>query len=128
MIDIEPLIQAIRARIMDRVPVLAGKVFDRATEGDGPLYAAFGPFYGLPASVECVDAEDWTIQIDIYKTDASKAEVGKIAGQVKAALDGWADTDALTMHPLHVSLVRVMDDPDGVSVHGVVQVEAMVEG
>ena len=42
------------------------------------------------------------------------------------ALDGWA-SDILAMHPLRVSLVRIMDDPAPEVVHGVVQVEAMVE-
>lgn len=128
MIDIEPLVQAIRARIMDQVPVLADKVFDKATEGDGPLYATFGALYGIADDVECIKAESWTIQIDIYQTDSSKAVVGRIAGQVKSALHDWSDTDSLTMHPLRVTLVRIMDDPDGVTVHGVVQVEAMIEG
>ena len=76
--------QIVRARIMAQVPALAGKVFDRATEGLAYPYATLGPSY-------------------------------------------WSDTSVLTMHPLSVSLVRIMDDPDGVSVHGVVQVEAMVE-
>lgn len=127
MIDIEPLIQAIRARLIVEVPALGGRVFDRATEGDETPYAAFDTFYAVAADAECIEAEDWTIQIGIYHSMTSKAEVGKIVGQVKAALHGWADTDALTMHPMRVTLVRVMDDPDGVSVHGVVQIEALVE-
>ena len=31
------------------------------------------------------------------------------------------------MHPLQVTLARIMDDPSG-ALHGVVQIEAMVEG
>lgn len=127
MIDIEPLIQAIRARLIVEVPALGGRVFDRATEGDETPYAAFDTFYAVAADAECIEAEDWTIQIGIYHSMTSKAEVGKIVGQVKAALHGWADTDALTMHPLEIDTVRVTDDPDGVSVHGIVIVRAMVE-
>ena len=47
--------------------------------------------------------------------------------RVYDALHGWQDTAALTMHPLRVSLVRVMDDPQARTVHGVVQVEVSLE-
>ena len=120
--------QIVRARIMAQVPALAGKVFDRATEGLAYPYATLGPSYWSDTSVQCIEAREITLQIDIWHSQSNKGVLEDLTDDVAAALSGWADTSVLTMHPLSVSLVRIMDDPDGVSVHGVVQVEAMVEG
>ena len=57
---------------------------------------------------------------------ASKGALEDIVDEVSAALDGWADPEALTMHPLRIALVRIMDDPSG-GLHGVIQAEALVE-
>ena len=45
---------------------------------------------------------------------------------IAAAIQGWSDTAALTMHPANVTLVRVMDDPTG-NVHGIIQMEVLIE-
>lgn len=120
--------QIIRARIMAQVPALAGKVFDRATEGLAYPYATLGPSYWSDTSVQCIEAREITLQIDIWHSQSNKGVLEDLTDDVAAALNGWSDEVALTMHPMRVSLVRVMDDPDGKSLHGVVQVEAMVEG
>ena len=120
--------QIVRARIMAQVPSLTGKVFDRATETTAYPYATLGPSYWSDTSVQCIEAREITLQIDIWHSQSNKGVLEDLTDDVADALSGWADTSALTMHPLSVSLVRIMDDPDGVSVHGVVQVEAMVEG
>lgn len=120
--------QIVRARIMAQVPALAGKVFDRATEGLAYPYATLGPSYWSDTSVQCIEAREVTLQIDIWHSQSNKGVLEDLTDDVAAALNGWADTSVLTMHPLSVTMVRVMDDPDGKSLHGVVQVEAMVEG
>ena len=119
--------QIVRARIMAQVPALAGKVFDRATEGLAYPYATLGPSYWSDSSVQCIEAREITLQIDIWHSQSNKGVLEDLTDDVAAALNGWADTSVLTMHPLSVTMVRVMDDPDGKSLHGVVQVEAMVE-
>lgn len=118
--------QIVRERIIDQVLGLTG-VYDRATESAVYPYATLGASYWTDDSVECIEAREITLQIDLWHSASNKGVCEDLTDDVAAALKGWADTDALTMHPLRVSLVRVMDDPDGQSVHGVVQVEAMVE-
>lgn len=118
--------QIVRARILDQVPGLTG-VYDRATESAVFPYATLGASYWTDDSVECIEAREVTLQIDVWHSQSSKGAAEDLTDDVATALHGWADTDALTMHPLRVTLVRVMDDPDGVSVHGVVQVEADIE-
>lgn len=112
-------------RIIEQVPALAGRVFDRATETTAYPFATLGPSYWTDDSAECIRARVQTVQVDIWGS-AAKGPVEDVTDDVAAALDGWA-ADTLAMHPLRVSLVRVMDDPAPGVVHGVVQVEAMVE-
>ena len=123
--------RALRRIIMDRivaeVPALGGRVYDRASETVPVPYATLGPSYWSDASVECIAGRTQTVQVDIWHSAVAKGVLEDLVDDVTAALDGWADTAALTMHPLRTVLVRIMDDPAG-GLHGVVQVEAMVEG
>lgn len=123
--------RALRRIIMDRlieqVPEVAGRVYDRAIEATLMPYITLGASFWTDDSAECIQARSQTVQIDIWH-DSNKGVVEDLADDVTAALDGWADQGALTMHPLRVTLVRVMDDPDPGIVHGVVQIEAEVEG
>ncbi|QEU08767.1 DUF3168 domain-containing protein [Paracoccus yeei] len=120
--------QIVSDRIIDQVPELGGRLYDRPTKTAVHPYATLGPSYWSDSSVQCIEAREITLQIDIWHSQSNKGVLEDLTDDVAAALNGWADTSVLTMHPLSVSLVRIMDDPDGVSVHGVVQVEAMVEG
>lgn len=113
-------------RIIAQVPDLAGRVYDRAAEDTRFPYATLGPSYWTPDDAECIKARSQTVQVDIWHGAASKGALEDIVDDVSAALDGFADTDALTMLPLGVTLARVMDDPSG-ALHGVVQVEAGLE-
>ncbi|WP_313349791.1 DUF3168 domain-containing protein [Paracoccus sp. (in: a-proteobacteria)] len=116
-------------RLSAEVAAVNGRVYDRATETDEFPYITLGPSYWADESAECIEARNMTVQIDVFcesGAGAGKGNAEDVVDDVAAALKGWADTDALTMHPLRVTLVRVMDDPSG-CVHGVVQVEAMVE-
>lgn len=118
--------QVVRSRILSQVPALTG-VFDKATEGSAFPYASLGPSYWTSDDAECIEAREVTLQIDVWHSASNKGVLEDLTDDVCTALRGYADTVALTMHPIDISLVRVMDDPDGVSIHGVIQIEAMVE-
>lgn len=114
-------------RIIDEVPGLDGKVYDRAAEDTAYPYVTLGPSYWVDDSAECIQARSQTVQVDVWHSGAAKGALEDLVDDVSASLDGWADTETLTMHPLQVTLARIMDDPSG-ALHGVVQIEAMVEG
>lgn len=119
--------QIVRSRIIAQVPALTG-VYDRPTESAAFPYATLGASYWTDDSTECFEAREITLQIDLWHSQSNKGIAEDLTDDIAAAIKGWADEAVLAMHPISVSLVRVMDDPDGVSVHGVVQIEAMVEG
>lgn len=117
--------QIVRARIMAQVPGLP--VFDRATETQAYPYATLGASDWSDESVECVQARRITLQVDVWHSRSNKGVLEDYVDDVTTALNGWADTESLTMAPLRLGIIRVFDDPDGASVHGVVQVDAIVE-
>ena len=122
--------RVIVARLKAAVPSVAGRVYDRKVrEGATMPYVRVGPVYGLPDDAECIEGDEITVQIDVFASSYPDSRaVNDATDEVRRALNGWADTNALTMHPMRVSLWRIMDDPDPAALHGVVQVEAMVEG
>ena len=123
--DLQKLIVA---RLIEAVPAVSRRVYDGPSETAQMPYVSIGPSYFTPDDAECIRGRSETLQIDVWgSSKPNRAAVKDAVDEVVDALDGYADTAALTMHPLRVSLVRVMDDVQQDIIHGVVQVEAMVE-
>lgn len=120
--------QIVMDRIISEVPDLGGRVYDRATRETPSPHATLGPSYWLPDDAECISGRVLNVQIDVWAEAIAKGDLEDLTDEVAACLRGWADTDALTMHPISVTMVRVMDDLDPEWVHGVVQIEVEVEG
>lgn len=119
--------QIVRSRIIAQVPALTG-VYDRATESSLFPYGIMGPSSWIGDIADCVPMREVTMQIDVFDRLTSKGIVEDIVDDVATALDGWSDTSQLTMHKIRVPLARVVDDPDGKSAHGIIQIEVIVEG
>lgn len=120
--------RVIVARLKAAVPSVAGRVYDSPPETAPMPYISIGPSYWNDDSAECIRARTETVHVDIWASARPDLRACKDAtDEVAAALDGWADESLLAMHGLRVDLVRVMRDPDGMTAHGVIQVEADVE-
>ena len=119
--------QALIARLDASVPALAGRVYDKAPDGVGVPYCTLGPSDFSDRSPTCLGLLPYAIQIDLWDRDSSKGRMEDLVGDVIAALVGWSPAPVIAAHPLELELVRIMDDPDGETVHGVVQVSALVE-
>lgn len=127
MTDIRKLGQIILARIADQVPELGGRALDKATETTPFPYAVIRAIYGNDDDAECIEADDWTIQIDVWDRASNKLRMAELGQKVRRVLKGWADTSAVTMNPLSVGPPIIEDDPDGLSVRARLMIEAMVE-
>ena len=114
-------------RIIAQVPALGGRVYDKATEGTNYPFASMGPSDWVDESVECIKARSISLQIDVWGSRSNKGALEDLTDDVASALDGYADEDRLTMHPIRIMSVQVMDDPDGSTVHGIVRLEVDVE-
>ena len=115
------------ARLKAAVPSVAGRVYDGPPEDAVMPYVSIGPSYWSTDDAECIEGRSEVIQIDVWASNRpNKAAAKDATDEVAAAIKGWA-SEAIAMHPLRVVLARVMDDPAPGVVHGVVQVEAMIE-
>lgn len=120
--------QIVMNRIIAQVPALGGRVYDKATEDVAYPYATMGPSYWTDDSTSCFEGREITLQVDVWGKATNKGVVEDVTDDVASALRGYANEVALTMHPIEIDTARVTDDPDGMSVHGIVVVRAMIEG
>jgi len=106
-------------RIYDRVPMA----------GDIPPYITFGPADATNEDADCIPSENHALQIDVWseKQGGSK-ECKAITYAVKKALHEVSvnlPTHALV--EMRITQRRHFRDPDGITSHGVMTVEAMIE-
>ena len=115
-------------RLREAVPSVQGRVYDGPSETATMPYISIGPSYWTADDAECIEGRSEVVQIDVWASNLPDKQAAKDAtDEVARALKGWV-SDAIALHPLRVVLVRVMDDPAPGVVHGIVQVEASVEG
>jgi hypothetical protein len=108
-------------------------VDDRIVDGndDGLAYPniTFGASDFTPDDADCIRGREETLQLDCWTREGGKKwPCRKLVDAVKDALhdaDGVLTTGALVL--MRVDLVRVFDDPDGITTHGVVQVTGIIE-
>lgn len=127
MIDIRRLGQLLMNQIASEVPELGGRVYDKAVEATVSPYLTLGPLASVDESAECILAEEWTIQFDLWDT-TNKLKVAALAQKITSAVRGWSDEAELTMHPIIALPPFVEDDPDGMTLHGIIRVRAYMEG
>lgn len=109
---------------------VADRVYDNVPETRVYPYLSFGPTQEIQDDAECIDGEAHAFQIDVWdRSQGRLVKAKKINGIVKAALH---DADLVLPDPYALSFIRVTStrsflDPDGITSHGVVTVEAMIE-
>ncbi|WP_347311368.1 DUF3168 domain-containing protein [Defluviimonas sp. SAOS-178_SWC] len=127
---------ALQAMIVARLKADAGvsaiigqKVYDRPPATVAAPYVSIGPSDYVPDDAECVDGRVETMQIDCWsEAQDGKREAKAIADAAKKALHRYAGSiDPGALVSIEVVQVRVLDDPDGITTHGIVIVEAIVE-
>lgn len=91
-------------------------------------YISRGPFYAVDDGAECIDGQEFTIQIDIWSQNPNRWSVDEIIAAVRKALhDRDLQLSENALVTMRVSLTRVIDDPDPLTTHGIVQVIALIE-
>jgi hypothetical protein len=109
----------VSSRIYDGVPPDAAD-FPRIT---------FGATDMVPQQLDCLSVNEETVQIDVWsRRNGELYEAKAIVEEVVALLNGA--TLPLETHAavaVEVTLVRVFQDRDVLTAHGVVQVQAIVE-
>ncbi|MDI6834509.1 MAG: DUF3168 domain-containing protein [Rhizobiaceae bacterium] len=129
----QELWDAVRGAMLADAAVMAlvNAVYDKVPDnpwGDKDAYISRGPFYGIPDDAECIDGQEITLQLDIWSRRPDRWSMDDMIAAVRAVLhEQDIDLGASALVSLRVSLWRIIDDPDPLTVHGVVQLDALVE-
>lgn len=109
--------------------ICADRIYDRPDTSVTAPFISFGASDYSPDDHDCIDGRIETQQIDIWSEALDgKRECKALADAVKAALHDAVGSLAVgALVTMRVVLVRVFDDPDGRTTHGVIQIEAVVE-
>jgi predicted DNA-binding protein len=114
------------------VMALVDTVYDKV--GTNPwkvknAHISRGPVYAVDDGADCIDGLEITFQIDVWSRKPSRWQCDDIVEAVRKALHERDDLQLAqnALLQLRVTLSRVIDDPDPLTVHGIVQVTATVE-
>lgn len=111
--------------------LVAQRIYDNVPPATPFSYISYGPGHELQDSVDCKRAYRISVQIDVWSRGAGmvgRVDMMRIAGAVQ-----WALHDAdLTLDDYALVLIDYEDtlsleDPDGLTSHGVVNFTALVE-
>lgn len=103
-------------------------VFDRAPAQEPMPFIQFGPEDVAEDDDECVTGTNHQFQVDLYHSQDGMAELKEQMHLVKQSLHNYPGE--LTDNALHsIRFIRstVLQEPDGINYHGVLQFEALIE-
>lgn len=112
----------------DVVALVGPRIYD--TVPDNPVfpYVSYGPVDILADDADCIETQDVFIQIDTWSRAVGFPEVKRLNDAVRAALhqnDLALPVNALVL--LQHRQTRTLRDPDGLTSHGAISLEAFVE-
>lgn len=125
---------AVRSALIADTDVMAdlNGIYDKSLPADPwgtkQSYMTRGPLVGSQEDADCIIGQEVTLQLDIWSRDPNRWSTDDIISAVRKRLHN--QEVALTENALvslEVTLWRVLDDPDGKTIHGVVQLTARVE-
>ncbi len=115
------------------VMTLISDVYDSVPDGAARwgsknAYVSFGPTDVVEDDSDCIVGGTFTVQLDCWSRKLGSYHCKTIVDAVKAALHNHdAELADYGLVQMRVTMRRVFGDPDGITMHGVVMVEAMIE-
>lgn len=113
-------VMAIFDDVFDKVPKDAWK--------GRQAYVSRGPTYGTDDGAECIDGQEITLQVDAWSKVNNTSSVSDGVERIRRALherELQLGDNALVQ--IRVELWRIVDDPDPLISHGIIQVVAIIE-
>lgn len=107
--------------------LIDGRIYDAAPAKVAKPYITIGPCDLVGADADCIDGDVISQQIDIWSIEPGQAQCRTICGAVRKVLRRLqCDQGGLRFEIEHQS-TRVLDDADGITTHGVVTVQAIID-
>jgi len=109
--------------------LVADRVYDGVPKDPTFPYISMGASDFRTDDAECINSREETIQIDCWvRKNGRKWPCKEIVDAIVGALRNvTGELSNGTLVGLNIELSRVLDDPDGITVHGVVQVTGLVD-
>lgn len=103
-------------------------MYDRVPSDAAHPYGSFGPRQRYPEDAACISASNHRIQLDFWSREVGVVECEEIVDLVRRKFNG-ADLDLPNnaLVSMRVTMDRVLDDPDQLTHHGIVMIEALIE-
>lgn len=129
--DIAALVGSV---MVNRVPIV--KVFDEVPHAKNGIATIDFPFISIgecetvPVRMDCGNQEEISLQIDVWSQKPGRSEVKQIVAAITSALGMSSDDppaidqDGYHLADLIIERTRILDDPDGRTRHGVIQLTA----
>ena len=111
--------------------MVSARIYDVAPSGADYPHVSLGPTSFFPERRDCMTSRVETFQIDVWARDHERRQPCKaICDAVTTALDmaNLSLDDPYALSGLELTLGQVMDDPDGITKHGVLRFEAGIIG
>lgn len=113
------------------VMALVNDVYDSIPSspwGSKEAYVSFGPVDVITDDAECISGGTHTVQLDCWSRKIGSVHCKQIVDAVKVALhERDLQLASYGLVQMRVTMRRVFRDPDGLTTHGVVTVEADIE-
>ena len=122
--------QAIVAAVRDDA-TLGGlvnrRIYDRSPAEVTPPYITLGPADVISAGAGCISGDQITQQIDVWSTAPGHGECKTICGALRTLFRRLAVEQAYLRFEIEHQATRVFPDADGLTTHGVVTVQAIID-
>ncbi|OYR14505.1 hypothetical protein CEV32_0510 [Brucella rhizosphaerae] len=77
---------------------------------------------------DCIDGETHTIQLDVWSREVGQVECKNIVDGIRKALNrSQPELAESAVVAVNIPICQIVRDPDGLTTHGIIQVEIMVE-
>lgn len=113
----------------DVTAFVSDRIWDNPPSKPEFPYISLGATDTVRDDADCIRSRDETIQIDVWVREGGRKWPCKqiIDAVLDALIDLEGELEKGALVSLNIGVVRVLDDPDGITVHGVVQVTALIE-
>ncbi|KAA9369560.1 DUF3168 domain-containing protein [Ochrobactrum quorumnocens] len=110
--------------------LVSSRIWDHPPADREFPYISLGPDNFRVEDADCIPMREQTLQIDCWSRENGKKwpckEIVDSVVNVLRNIDGDLTDGALV--ETRIDLARVIDDPDGITSHGIVQFTAIIEG
>jgi hypothetical protein len=110
------------------VQLVDRRAYDRVPENVVFPYISCGPTFDVEDDADCIFGSDISFQLDVWSRAVGFPEAKRICNAVRNAVherDIQLTENALVM--IQCRGIRVLRDPDGLTSHGVVDLNAFIE-